>query len=221
VTLEQYREILWESPFYLNMFWNSVRIVLPVVLGQLAVSALAAYAFTVLRFRGKEGLFLLYIVVMLLPLQVTLVPNYIVADALGLETSELAIVLPGVFNPLGVFLLRQYMKLLPAAYLESAMIDGANHGTAFLRVALPMALPGLACVALLTFIDYWNLIDQAVIFLRDAAKQPLSLFLARINELRMGVSFAGAVFYASPVLIVLYFGQEYLKRGISLSGLKG
>jgi multiple sugar transport system permease protein len=88
-------------------------------------------------------------------------------------------------------------------------------------VALPMALPGLACVALLTFIDYWNLIDQAVIFLRDAARQPMSLFLARINEMRMGVSFAGAVFYASPVLIVLYFGQEYLKRGISLSGLKG
>lgn len=127
VTLSQYKELLVESPVYLNMFWNSMKIVVPVVLGQLAVSSMAAYAFTVLRFKGKEAVFFLYIIVMLLPLQVTLMPNYLMAGWLGIQDSYLAIILPGIFNPFGTFLLRQSMKMIPEAYMESARIDGAGH----------------------------------------------------------------------------------------------
>ena len=136
VTLSQYAELLFDSPVYLNMFWNSVKITVPIVLGQIIVSTLAAYAFTVLKFKGKEVLFFLYIIVMLLPLQVTLMPNYIVADWFDITDSYLAIILPGIFNPFGVFLLRQFMKSMPDAYMEAAQIDGAGHGRIFLSIII-------------------------------------------------------------------------------------
>lgn len=221
VTLSQYAELLFDSPVYLNMFWNSVKITVPIVVGQIIVSTLAAYAFTVLKFKGKELLFFLYIIVMLLPLQVTLMPNYIVADWLGITDSYLAIILSGIFNPFGVFLLRQFMKSLPDAYLEAAKIDGAGHGTIFISIILPMIKPGIAATAMLTLLDYWNLVDQAIIFIQDSAKQPLSTFLAQINNGDIGVAFAGSCFYAVPMLLVLLYRQEHLKQGIAITGIKG
>ncbi len=221
VTLNQYGYLLLQSPVYLNMFWNSVKIAAPIVAGQLLVSSMAAYAFTVLRFKGKEVLFFIYIIVMLLPLQVTLMPNYVVADLFHMADSYWAIILPGIFNPFGVFLLRQFMKIIPEAYIESAQMDGAGHIRIFSAVVLPMVKSGLAAAAMLTFIDYWNLVDQAIIFIRDSQAQPLSLFLARVNREQIGVAFAGSCFYVLPVLIVLFYGQDYLKDGIRLSGLKG
>lgn len=221
VTLSQYKGLLVESPVYLNMFWNSMKIVVPVVLGQLAVSSMAAYAFTVLRFKGREAVFFLYILVMLLPLQVTLMPNYLMADWLGIQDSYLAIILPGIFNPFGTFLLRQSMKMIPEAYMESARMDGAGHFRIFFSIVLPMVKSGLAATMMLTLMDYWNLIDQAVIFIKDGEKQPLSLFLANINAQQIGVSFAGASFFAFPILLVLLWGQDYLRDGIQLSGVKG
>ena len=219
-TLSQYKQILIESPLYLNMFWNSVKITVPVVLGQLIVSSMAAYGFTVLTFKGKEILFFLYVIVMLLPLQVTLVPNYIVADLFSITDSYAAIILPGIFNPFGVFLMRQYMKMLPASYLEAASIDGAGHINKFIYIIIPVIKPAIACVSMLVFVEYWNVVEQAVIFIRDSHAMPLSTFLSRINQQQMGVSFASACFYCCPVLIILYFGQDYLKEGIRLSGLK-
>lgn len=216
----QYLELLLESPAYLNMFWNSVKLALPIVAGNLLVSSMAAYAFTVLRFRGKELLFFLYILVMLLPLQVTLMPNYLMADWLNIKDSYLAIILPGIFNPFGTFLLRQSMKLIPQAYLESAKIDGAGHLRIYASIVLPMVKSGLAAAAMLTLMEYWNLIDQAVVFIQENEKQPLSLFLASINTQQIGVSFAGAVVYAFPILLILFWGQDRLRDGIQLSGIK-
>lgn len=221
VTLSQYAELIFDSPVYLNMFWNSVKITVPIVLGQIIVSTLAAYAFTVLKFKGKELLFFLYIIVMLLPLQVTLMPNYIVADWFNITDSYLAIILPGIFNPFGVFLLRQFMKSMPDAYMEAAKIDGAGHGRIFLSIIIPMIKPGIAGAAMLTLLDYWNLVDQAIIFIQDSEKQPLSTFLAQINNGDIGLAFAGSCFYAIPMLLVLLYGQEHLKQGIAITGIKG
>lgn len=221
VTLEQYNQILFRTPYYLNMFWNSVKLTVPVVVGQLVVASMAAYAFTVLEFRHKEKLFFIYIIVMLLPLQVTLVPNYVIADMLGITDSYLAIILPGIFSPFSVFLLRQFMKMIPNAYIESAQIDGAGHLRIYATIVLPMIKAGIASAAMLVFVEYWNLIDQAVIFIRDSSAQPLSLFLAKVKEKQMGISFAASCFYVLPVLIILFYGQDYLQEGIGLSGIKG
>lgn len=221
ISLSQYRQVLLQNPVYLNMFWNSVRITLPVVIGHLIISSMAAYGFTVLNFRYKEVIFFIYIIVMLLPTQVTLFPNYIVADFLNITDSYWAIILPGIFNPFGVFLLRQFMKVLPNGYIEAAQVEGAGHVTIFFKIIIPMVKSGLAAVAILTFVNYWNIVEQAVIFINDPHDLPMSLFLSMLNEAHIGLSFASASFYVLPVLIILFYGQNYLKEGISISGLKG
>ena len=220
-SLEQYEEILMKTPVYLNMFWNSVIITVSVVAGSVIVSTLGAYGFTMLRFRGKELLFLVYIVVMLLPLQVTLMPNYLVAGFLGIEDSYLAIILPAVFNPFGVFLLRQQMKVLPEECVEAAKIDGAGHPQIFFYITLPMVKSGIAALVMLLVIEYWNLIDQAIIFIKRIEQYPMSVFLARINKEASGISYAAATFYIIPVLALLCYGHEYLKEGIGLMNVKG
>ena len=220
-SLEQYEEILMKTPVYLNMFWNSVIITVSVVAGSVIVSTLGAYGFTMLRFRGNELLFLVYIVVMLLPLQVTLMPNYLVAGFLGIEDSYLAIILPAVFNPFGVFLLRQQMKMLPEECMEAAKIDGAGHPQIFFYITLPMVKSGIAALVMLLVIEYWNLIDQAIIFIKRIEQYPMSVFLARINKEASGISYAAATFYIIPVLALLCYGHEYLKEGIGLMNVKG
>lgn len=220
-SLEQYEEILMKTPVYLNMFWNSVIITVSVVAGSVIVSTLGAYGFTMLRFRGKELLFLVYIVVMLLPLQVTLMPNYLIAGFLGIEDSYLAIILPAVFNPFGVFLLRQQMKVLPEECMEAAKIDGAGHPQIFFYITLPMVKSGIAALVMLLVIEYWNLIDQAIIFIKRIEQYPMSVFLARINKEASGISYAAATFYIIPVLALLCYGHEYLKEGIGLMNVKG
>lgn len=220
-TLKQYKQILIETPVYLNMFWNSVWITLSVVCGSILVSTLGAYGFTMLSFKGKELLFFIYLVVMLLPLQVTLMPNYMVAGFLGIKDSYLAIILPAIFNPFGVFVLRQQMKLLPRECVEAAKMDGAGHLQIFLHITLPMVRSGIAALVMLLTIEYWNLIDQAIIFIKKVERYPLSVFLARVNESASGLSYATAAFYILPVLALLLYGHEYLKDGIGLMGEKG
>jgi multiple sugar transport system permease protein len=112
------------------------------------------------------------------------------------------------------------MKLVPKSYLEAAQIDGANHLETFFYVVLPNVTGGIASLAILTFIEYWNLIDQGIIFITDRSKEPLSLFLAGMGEPQLGLSFAASTFYATPILIVFFYCHDYLKIGIQTSGLK-
>lgn len=217
-SFKQYQSILIETPVYLNMFWNSFGLTAAVLIGSIAVSLLGAYGFTVLSFKGKEVLFFLYLIVMLLPLQVTLMPNYMVASFFGIEKSYLAIILPAVFSPFGVFLLRQQMRQLPMECMEAAKIDGAGQSQIFRFIFLPLVKPGVASLAMLTAIEYWNLIDQAIIFIKDAQKYPMSVYLARLTQESLGVSSAAAVFYSIPILALLVYGHEYLKEGIGLMG---
>ncbi|SHE14087.1 Maltose transport system permease protein malG [Chlamydia abortus] len=175
LSFEQYGNVLLDTPTYLFMLWNSVAMVVAIIAGQTVVSALAAYAFAKLRFKGREGWFRVYLVTMLMPFQVTLVPNYIIADKLGLLNMASAIILPGIFAAFGVFMLRQFMLSIPYALVEAAQLDGAGHYRIFYRIMLPLMKPGIAALIVLLFVDYWNMVEQPLIFLEDAFKQPLSL----------------------------------------------
>ncbi|NOU72696.1 ABC transporter permease subunit [Paenibacillus sp. LMG 31458] len=221
VSFAQYGKILFETPTYLNMFWNSVFLVVPMIIGQVIVGSLAAYALAKLRFRGRDTLFLAYVIVMLMPFQVTLVPNYIIADRLGLLNSASAIVLPGIFAAFGVFMLRQFMLSIPYSYVEAAIMDGAGHLTIFRRIIVPLIKPGLAALVVLLFVDYWNMVEQPLIFLDDAFKQPLSLYLSRIQEEARGIGFAASVLYLSPMLLLFLYAERYFIEGVQLSGIKG
>ncbi|GGA11623.1 sugar ABC transporter permease [Paenibacillus marchantiophytorum] len=221
VSFEQYTKVLLETPTYLNMFWNSVLLVVPIIGGQVAVAALAAYSFAKLQYRGRDSLFFVYLMAMLMPFQVTLVPNYIIADKLGLLNSAGAIILPGIFSAFGVFMLRQFMLTIPNAYVEAAIMDGAGHLMIFYRIILPLIKPGLAALVVLLFVDYWNMVEQPLIFLDDGFKQPLSLYLSQILQEAKGIGFAASVLYMSPMVLLFLYAESYFIQGVQLSGVKG
>lgn len=221
ITLESYLQLLFYKPKYLILFWNSVKITIVTIVGQVFVSFFSAYGFIRCDFKGKEFIFYTYIIVMLLPLQVVLVPNFMIIQKLGLMDNHLAIILPGVFSPFGVFLLTQYMKQVPSEYIEAAQIDGCNEFYILFNIFAPMLKPGIFALIILTFIEYWNVVEQAIVFIQDMYKEPLSLFLAQISERQIGGIFAASCFYMLPVLIIFLYGQDYLVEGIELTGIKG
>ncbi|MEC2345801.1 MULTISPECIES: carbohydrate ABC transporter permease [Paenibacillus] len=219
VTLAQYGRLLVYTPNYLLMFWRSVELVLPIIVGQTAVAAMAAYALSKLRFRGRDAIFLIFLLSMLMPFQVTLVPNYLMADWLGLIHRPTAVILPGIFAAFGVFMLRQFMLHIPYAYIEAAKIDGAGHLRIFLTIILPMVKPGLAALVVLLFVDYWNMVEQPLIFL-DPLRQPLSVFLSRLSG-EWGTVFAASMLYMSPMVLLFLYAEAYFIEGVQLSGIKG
>ncbi|QNK60736.1 carbohydrate ABC transporter permease [Paenibacillus sp. PAMC21692] len=221
ISFSQYFNVLISTPQFLLMFWNSVMLVVPIVAGQVAFAALAAFAFGKLRFPGREPLFFLYLITMLMPFQVTLVPNYLMADQLGLLDRPASIILPGIFAAFGVFLLRQFMLQIPGGYMEAAKIDGAGYLRIFISIVLPMVKPGIAALVVLLFADYWNMVEQPLIFLQNAELQPLSVFLSRLQKEAFDVSFAASVIYMIPMLLLYLAAEKYFIEGIQLSGIKG
>jgi len=222
VSFSQYITVLFKSPQYLLKFWNSVILVVPIVVFQLTVATLASYGFA--RYEGKlrSIIFFLYVILMLMPYQVTLVPNYLVADWLNILDTKWSIWLPGIFSPFAVYLLTKFMKRIPTAVIEAAQIDGANEWQIFQRVCLPLCKGAIASAAILVFIDYWNMVEQPLILLSDPETHPLSVFLSKINAGEIGLAFAVATVYMIPSLFVFLYGEEYLVDGITYQGgIKG
>ncbi len=222
VSFQQYWTVLLNSPSYLLKFWNSVFLTVPIVVFQVALASLAAYGFSRYRGRVREAIFFGYIILMLMPYQVTLVPNYLVARWLNLLDTRWAIILPGIFAPFSVFLLTKNMRRIPKSYIEAAELDGAGEWQIFSRVCLPMCKGALVSVMMLVFIDYWNMVEQPLIMFTDQEMYPLSVFLSEINSGEVGVAFAVAVIYMVPTLLMFLMGEEYLEEGITYSGgIKG
>ena len=222
VSFSQYITVLFKSPQYLLKFWNSVILVVPIVVFQLTTATLASYGFA--RYEGKlrSMIFFLYVMLMLMPYQVTLVPNYLVADWLNILDTKWSIWLPGIFSPFAVYLLTKFMKRIPTAVIEAAQIDGANEWQIFKRVCLPLCKGAIASAAILVFIDYWNMVEQPLILLSDPETHPLSVFLSKINAGEIGLAFAVATVYMIPSLFVFLYGEEYLVDGITYQGgIKG
>ena len=218
VTLSQYVTGLIKSPEYLLKLWNSILLVVPIVILQVAVASVAAYSFT--RWRGKlrSGIFLFYVILMLMPYQVTLVPNYLVSSWLGILNTRWSIILPGMFAPFSVFLLTKFMRRIPFSLIEAAKVDGAGEWEIFTKICLPECRSALYSIAILVFIDYWNMVEQPLILLPDADAQPLSVFLSQINAGEIGLAFAMATVYMIPSLLLFLHGEEYLVEGIANSG---
>ncbi len=218
VTFSQYITVLFRSPEYLLKFWNSVILVAPIVLAQLAVASIAAYGFT--RWRGKvsDVIFFSYVILMLMPYQVTLVPNYLVSNWFGIYNTRWAIILPGAFAPFSVFLLTKFMRRIPNSLIEAAKLDGSSEWQIFKNICLPQCRSALYSIAILVFIDYWNMVEQPLILMEDVTKQPLSVYLSTINAGEIGIAFAIAVIYMIPGLLLFLHGEAYLVEGIAHSG---
>ena len=225
VSFSQYFSVLFKTPDYLLKFWNSAILTVPIVIFQTVVAlfaSIAAYGFT--RWRGKvrDSIFFFYVILMLMPYQVTLVPNYLVSEKLGILDTRWAIILPGIFSPFAVFLLTKAMKRIPKTYFEAAMLDGANEFQIFTSICYPMVRSAVFSVLMLVFIDYWNMVEQPLILLSDESMHPLSVFLSKINSGDTGLAFAVAVIYMMPSLLMFLYGEDYLVEGITYSGgIKG
>ena len=218
VSFDQYKTVLFMSPDYLLKFWNSVILVVPIVVFQVAIASVAAYSFTRWRGKARAFIFFFYVILMLMPYQVTLVPNYLVSEWLHLLDTRWAIILPGVFAPFSVFLLTKFMRRIPYSLIEAAKIDGAGEWQVFSKVCMPQCRAALYSIAILVFIDYWNMVEQPLILLPDASQQPLSVYLSQINAGEIGIAFAAAVIYMIPGLLLFLHGEAYLVEGIAHSG---
>ena len=218
VTGEQYVTVLFKSPDYLFKFWNSVFYAVPIALFQILLAMGASYAFARIEGKWKDVLFFIYIIICLMPYQVTLVPNYLVSDWLHILNTRWAIWLPGISSPFAVYLLTKHMKRIPKALYEAARVDGASEWRMFGQICMPLCKGSAFSVGILIFIDYWNMVKQPLILLKDDKLQPLSVFLSKINAGEIGLAFAVAVIYMIPCILLFLYGEDYLVEGITTQG---
>ncbi|MEZ3486637.1 MAG: carbohydrate ABC transporter permease [Lachnospiraceae bacterium] len=219
-TLQPYVELLLDSPDFFVMFWNSVKQVFAILLGQMAVGTLAAWVFARYEFRGRKILFLTYMILMVMPFQVTMVSSYLVLSRLSLLDSHLSLILPGIFSTFPVFIMEKFFRGIPGEVFEAAKVDGAGELTSFLRIGIPLGSPGIISALLLSFLEYWNAMEAPMTFLKTKAKMPLSLYLPEITADQMSASFTASVIMMLPAVLGFLWGRDYLQKGIEASGLK-
>lgn len=215
-----YRELFLHSPGFFVMFWNSCLQVFGILAGQLLIGMPAAWAFARFRFPGKQMLFFLYLLLLIMPFQVMMAPSYLILDRLGLLDTHLAILVPGIFSTFPVYIMERFFECIPDSVLEAAYIDGAGEFTAFWRVGIPMGFPGIMTAFLLDFFEYWNALEQPLTFLKDKTLWPLSLYLPNVTADKASLAFAaGVVTILLPALLYLN-GQTWLEQGMYASGIK-
>ena len=219
-TLRAYVELLLDSPGYFVMFWNSIRITAGILLGQLLVGVPAAWAFARYDFPLKKPAFTVYITLMMMPFQVTMLSNYLVLDRLSLMDTLWAVILPGAFSTFPVFIMYRFFTGIPEAVVESARIDGAGEGKIFLYMGLPLGSGGICSALVLGFLECWNLIEQPLTFLKNKELWPLSLYLRDIGLLEAPGAFAASVVVLLPALFIFLGGQDYLEQGIVAAAVK-
>lgn len=219
-TFENYKKILLETPQFFVLFWNSMKLVVCILFGQLVMAVPAAWGFAVYQVKGSRVLFVLYVVLMLLPFQVTMLSSYLVLNKLSLLNTHLAIILPAVFSTFPVFLSYGGFRAVPTQLFEAARIDGAGELTIFFKLGLPLGKSGLLSAMVLGFLEYWNMMEQPMAFLEDKSLWPLSLYLPEITWGQAGFAFCASVITLIPAVFVFVLGQDYLEQGIIYSGLK-
>lgn len=220
MTLRSYVELLLDSPDFFVIFWNSCRQVFPILAGQILIGMPAAWAFARFRFRGRRILFFLYMLLMIMPFQVTMVSNYIVLSKLLLMDTHLALIVPGIFSTFPVFIMEKFFKAIPEAVLDAAKVDGAGALQIFMKIGLPLGMPGIMSSSILCFLEYWNAIEAPMTFLKTKSKLPLSLYLPDITTEQLSVSFTASVVMMIPAILIFAWGRDYLQQGIEASGLK-
>ena len=211
-SLMGYYEVFFAAPDYLAKFWVSLLLAVGAILGQMVISCMGGFAFAFYDFPGKRLLYGLLCLFMLIPLQVTLLPNYLLLDQLGALNTYWALLLPLAFAPLGTFLLTQIFRSVPADILHAARLDGAGTLQVLARVLLPCGKSGVSTLIILTLIESWNMVEQPLVYLQDVGSYPLSVFLASQYMENLPFQFVCSVLSLLPLaLCFLYFGGDLLQ----------
>lgn len=217
----------WSKHLPFNLFLkNTVIITFNAVAGQLVSCTLAAYGFARLRARGKEFFFILVLATMILPIEVIIIPRYILFTELGWNNTHLPLMVPQWFGwPFFIFLLRQFFMGIPMDLDEAARIDGANSWQILWHIIVPLSKPALATVVIFTFIGNWNSFLEPLVYLRDTELLTIAIGLLQFQGAFGYVDFhlmmAVALLSILPVLVIFFFGQKTFVQGIALTGIKG
>lgn len=209
-----YYKILFSEPQYLLKFWKSLFMCLTISTGQTLIGSMAGAAFAKYRFVGKKLWLSLMTLFMLLPIQVTLLPNYIVLEKLQLIDSYKALIIPGIFAPFGVILMTLIFRTMPEEMIDAAELDGAGRLRTLFSILIPAGKTGVATLFVLSFIDNWNMVEQPMIFLRDEVKYPLSVFLAGMAGTNVSLQFVCGILSLIPVTLLFLAFREDLMEGI-------
>lgn len=219
-TIAHFYRVLIASPDFYQLFWNSVGMTATILAGQLLIGLPSAWAFAAFRFRGRDIIFGLYVVLMLLPFQVMLLPQYLMLQKLSLYGNPGAVILPAVFSTFPVFIMYRGFTQIDKEILEAARLEGAGEWKLFLRIGLPLGQTGIRAAMVLSFLEYWNLVEQPMAFLEEQKDWPLSLYLPQLGIAQAGYAFAVSMIVLIPAVFVFVLGQDALEEGITYIGVK-
>ena len=218
-SLQGWGDLLFDCFVFYPQFWNSVIYAVVITLVQLVVIIPCAFGFSQAKFRGKGALFVFYIILMMMPLQVTILPNYIGLRDMGLINTPFAIILPAIFSPFGVVVMNQYMKNIDGSVIEAARLETNSVVRIMLVSVGPQLRVCIFAVALFVFADCWNMLEQPMLFLRDTSLQTVPVFISNAAEYAGSVMFPAAVIFMVPVLLIYLFFSENLEKGLTFGDL--
>ena len=222
-TLDAYSAVFSRFPF-LRTIGNSLFIAIVYTLITLVSASMAAFAFAKIRFRGSGVILKIYLAMMMIPTQVTMIPLFVIMNRLGLIDSYASVILPSIFKPFAVFMLVQQMQSIPNDYLDAARVDGAGIFRVYGHIALPMCAPTLATLAVTTFMESWNDYLWPLLMLTDRSKMTLPIALSTLNgqyNMEYNVLMAGSLISMIPIIIIYLCAQKQFKNGLMAGGIKG
>lgn len=219
LSLQGYSDLLFDCFVFYPMFWNSVLYALAITAAQLVIIIPCAFGFSQAKFKGKGVLFVFYIVLMMMPLQVTILPNYIGLRDMNLINTPYGIILPMVFSPFGAVVMHQYMKNIDGSVIEAMRLETDSIFRILLTAVIPQLKVCIFAVILFVFADCWNMVEQPMLFLKDDNLKTLSVFITNAEKYEGAVLFPAAVIFLIPVFIVYLFFNENLEKGLTLGEL--
>lgn len=220
---ENYK-VIWEKVPLLTGFINSIKITVVVTVLQILTSTFAAYSFAKLKFKGRDIIFMIYILTISVPWQVYMVPQFIMMSKFGLTDSHIGLIIMHTFTATGVFLIRQFYMGVPNELIEAARIDGLNEYGIYARIMLPLSKPAIATLCITTFTFEWNDFMGPLVYLSTNSKKTIQLMLRMFNtqySSNYALIMAAAVISLIPVMILFLGLQKYFVEGIASTGIKG
>jgi multiple sugar transport system permease protein len=221
---ENYKEVWSGSMPFLLLYWNSIKVTVLTTLTSITISALAAYAFAKINFRGRNLVFVIVMATFMIPPQTLLVTQFLLYRWLGLYDTHLGLILLNSFSVFGTFMLRQYFLSINNEIIESARMDGAGHFRIFYHIALPLVKPAIATYGILRFIWTWNDFQSPFIFLRTESLYTIQIGVKSFADVHGSIyslMMAASVSAIVPLLIIFIIGQKQVVEGIQLGGVKG
>ncbi len=222
-TLQNYNMVFNSDVPFMTFFWNSIKVSVLSVAGEVITSALAAYAFSKIKFTGRNLIFLIYLSTLAFPIQMMLIPRFVIFRLLGIYNTHMALILPSMFTAFGTFLLKQFFDTIPDELCESAKIDGAGHFSIFLRIICPLCMAAFSALIIFQFVGSWNDYEQPLVFIREKrlATIPLGLdYFKTENATNYGALMAGSCCSLIPIFTVFLIFQKQFVAGIATAGMK-